>query len=169
MSITTNVVTSKPANGQVYSIQHYVTKFVSEVADGRWFSVDTPDSSTDKTDHHDITEILLKVALSVWYILIPKIKVKVNRFVSVIQECTSYGVNGIGEVNVRVLASCAVDRWFELDPDKPKPMNLVCVASQLSTQHEGERAKTGWLRIRIMCPSRAICPSANCCFSDLVP
>ena len=31
---------------------------------GRWFSPDTPVSSTNKTDHHDITEILLKVALN---------------------------------------------------------------------------------------------------------
>ena len=30
---------------------------------GRWFSPDTPVSSTNKTDRHDITEILLKVAL----------------------------------------------------------------------------------------------------------
>jgi hypothetical protein len=30
-----------------------------------WFSLDTPVSSTNKkTDHHDITEILLKVALN---------------------------------------------------------------------------------------------------------
>ena len=28
---------------------------------GRWFSLGTPVSSTDKTDHHDIPEILLKV------------------------------------------------------------------------------------------------------------
>ena len=31
---------------------------------GRWFPPGSPDSSTNKTDHHDITEILLKVALS---------------------------------------------------------------------------------------------------------
>jgi hypothetical protein len=31
---------------------------------GRWFSLGTPVSSTNKTDHDDITEILLKVALS---------------------------------------------------------------------------------------------------------
>jgi hypothetical protein len=31
---------------------------------GRWFSLDIPVSSTNKTDHHDITEILLKVALN---------------------------------------------------------------------------------------------------------
>jgi hypothetical protein len=31
---------------------------------GRWFSPGTPVSSTNKTDCHNITEILLKVALS---------------------------------------------------------------------------------------------------------
>jgi len=34
------------------------------LATGRWFSSGTPVSSTNKTDRHDITEILLKVALS---------------------------------------------------------------------------------------------------------
>jgi hypothetical protein len=33
-------------------------------ATGWWFSPGTPVSSTNKTDHHDVTEILLKVALS---------------------------------------------------------------------------------------------------------
>jgi hypothetical protein len=33
-------------------------------AHGRWFSRDTPASSTTKTGHHDIAEILLKVALN---------------------------------------------------------------------------------------------------------
>ena len=31
---------------------------------GRWFSPDTPVSFTNKTDRHDITEIVLKVALN---------------------------------------------------------------------------------------------------------
>jgi hypothetical protein len=35
------------------------------LATGRWFSPDTPVSSTNKTDHHDKTEILLKVALNI--------------------------------------------------------------------------------------------------------
>jgi hypothetical protein len=30
----------------------------------RWYSLGTPVSSTNKTDRHDITEILLKVALN---------------------------------------------------------------------------------------------------------
>jgi len=33
------------------------------LAHGRWFSPDTLASSTNKTGRHDITEILLKVAL----------------------------------------------------------------------------------------------------------
>ena len=31
VSTTTNVVSSRPAHGEVYSIQHYVIKFVSEL------------------------------------------------------------------------------------------------------------------------------------------
>jgi hypothetical protein len=31
---------------------------------GQWFSLGTPVSSTNKTDRHDTTEILLKVALN---------------------------------------------------------------------------------------------------------
>jgi hypothetical protein len=34
------------------------------LATGRWFSPDIPVSSTNKTDHHDITEMLFKVALN---------------------------------------------------------------------------------------------------------
>jgi hypothetical protein len=35
------------------------------LAHGRWFSPDTPASSTTKTGRHDIAEILLKVALNI--------------------------------------------------------------------------------------------------------
>jgi hypothetical protein len=34
------------------------------LAAGQWFSPGSPVSSTNKTDRHDITEILLKVALN---------------------------------------------------------------------------------------------------------
>ena len=47
-------------SGEVYSIQRYVIKFVT--CDR--FSPSPPVSSTNKTDLHDITEILLKVALN---------------------------------------------------------------------------------------------------------
>jgi hypothetical protein len=47
-------------SGEMYQIQHYVTKSVSDLG-----QVGTPVSSTNKTDCHDITEILSKVALNI--------------------------------------------------------------------------------------------------------
>jgi hypothetical protein len=52
-----------PAHGEVYSIQHNVIMFVWFSA-VRWFSPCTLISSTNKTNHHNIIEILLKVALN---------------------------------------------------------------------------------------------------------
>ena len=57
--ITTKVMSLNPAHGEVYSIQLYVIKFVSDL-------IGTPVSSTNKTDRHDITEIFLKLALNTW-------------------------------------------------------------------------------------------------------
>jgi len=42
-------------------VQHYMIKFVSDL---RWFSLGPPLSSTNKTDRHSITEILLEMALN---------------------------------------------------------------------------------------------------------
>ena len=39
-------------------------KVCQGLAASRWFSTGTPNSFTNKTDRHDITELLLKVALS---------------------------------------------------------------------------------------------------------
>ena len=65
MSITTKVVSSNPVHGEVYSIKYYVIRFVSDLQQvGRRFSLGTPVSSTNKTDRHEVTEILLKVALN---------------------------------------------------------------------------------------------------------
>jgi hypothetical protein len=51
--------------GEVYSMQHHVIKFVSDLRKvDWWFSPGTPVSSTKNTDHHDIIEISLKVALN---------------------------------------------------------------------------------------------------------
>jgi len=62
--ITTKVVSSNPLHGEAYSIQHYVIKFVSELRQIGGFFPGTPLSSTNKTDHHDITEILLKMGIN---------------------------------------------------------------------------------------------------------
>jgi hypothetical protein len=48
----------------MYSIQHYVIKFVSDLQQVGGFSLGASVSSTNKTNHHDKTEILLKVALN---------------------------------------------------------------------------------------------------------
>ena len=64
VSITNKVVSSNPVHGEGYSIQHYVKKFVSDMGTGQRFFPGTPVSPTNKTDCHDITEILLKVALN---------------------------------------------------------------------------------------------------------
>ena len=62
LHITTKVVSSNPAHSEVYSIQHYVIKFISNLQQV-WFSPGSADSSSNKTDRHDITNILLKVTL----------------------------------------------------------------------------------------------------------
>jgi hypothetical protein len=59
--IATKVASLNPAHDWVYSKQHYVIMFVSDL---RQFSLGTSVSSTNKTDCHDVTEILLKVALN---------------------------------------------------------------------------------------------------------
>ena len=43
-------------------MQHYVIKFTNDMRQDSGFR--TPVSSTNKTDHHDIAEILLKVAIN---------------------------------------------------------------------------------------------------------
>jgi hypothetical protein len=61
VSITTDVVSSNLDKGEMYKIMCYslsVTCDRSEVFSG------SSDSSTNKTDRHDIAEILLKLALS---------------------------------------------------------------------------------------------------------
>ena len=58
--ITTKVVSSNPVYGEVYSIQHYLIKFVSDLQQ----TSGTPVSSINKTDHHYISEILLKMVLN---------------------------------------------------------------------------------------------------------
>jgi hypothetical protein len=43
----------------------FCDKVCQQLAAGGWFSPGTPVSSTNKTDHYDITEILLKVTLNI--------------------------------------------------------------------------------------------------------
>ena len=60
--ITTKLVNSNSVHGELYSIQYYVIKFVSDLRRSVVFSrCSTTVTSTNKTDSHDITEILLKL------------------------------------------------------------------------------------------------------------
>jgi len=51
-------------SGEVYSIQHYVIKFVSDLRQVGGFLSALQFPPPTKTDRHDITEILLKVVLN---------------------------------------------------------------------------------------------------------
>ena len=59
-------MSSNTVRGEVYSIQLYVIKFVSDLRQvgGLPFSLGTPVFSNSKSDCHDITEVLLKVSLN---------------------------------------------------------------------------------------------------------
>ena len=63
MPITTKVVSLNPVHGGVYLIEHYVIKFVSDLRQVSGFIQGLRFTSTNKTDRHDKTEILLKMAL----------------------------------------------------------------------------------------------------------
>jgi hypothetical protein len=59
MPITTKVTSSNFAHGEVYSMQHYVIKFVSDLRQVGGFSPGTLVSSTIKTDCHTIIKMIL--------------------------------------------------------------------------------------------------------------
>ena len=60
-------VSSFPAHSEMYSIQHYMINVCQWLATCRWISLSsrTQVFFTNKTDYHDITEILLKVVLNI--------------------------------------------------------------------------------------------------------
>ena len=75
------------------AIQHYLIKFSVTCAD-RWFSPGTPVFTTNKTDCHDATEILLKVALNTIRLTLYQCQLTLfSLFFS--SECTTgrYGIN----------------------------------------------------------------------------
>ena len=56
--------TTVPARGKVYSIQHYVIKFVSDLRQVDGFLCVLQHPPQIKADRQDIAEILLKVVLN---------------------------------------------------------------------------------------------------------
>ena len=59
--ITTQVVNSNPTDSELYSMHHYVIMFVSDLRQIGGFLRGNPVSSTNKTDNHDIAELVFKV------------------------------------------------------------------------------------------------------------
>ena len=64
------------------------------LAAGCWFSLGTPVSSTNKTDRHNITEILLKVALSttILTLTLKRLKEKVHDINQCLLYIDEYGI-----------------------------------------------------------------------------
>ena len=62
---------------------------MSGIYAGRWFSPGTLVSSTNKTDRHDITEILLKVTLNTIIPILVKSKKKLKDAKRLIKSCKS--------------------------------------------------------------------------------
>ena len=76
--ITTNIVSSKPAHGEVYSIQHYVIKFASDLRQVCSFlRVMRFPPPIKLTRDKKITEILLKEALNTIILILKR-----NDFIS---------------------------------------------------------------------------------------
>ena len=73
--ITTNVVKSKPGQARCTHTTLF-DKVCQRLTTCGWFSLGTPFSYTNKTDLHDIIEILLKVALNTITLTLTQIKNK---------------------------------------------------------------------------------------------
>jgi hypothetical protein len=71
---------------------------------------------------------------------------------------------------VTVLPSSAEDRGFDpwLGETNDYKIGIYCFSAKYAALRR--KNKTGWLGIRIMCPSGATCLSEDCCFisADLI-
>jgi hypothetical protein len=69
--ITTKVVSSNPAHGEVYSMLHYVIKFYQWLATGRWFTQGIWNIVESGVKHHNLTpaidEIQTKIIITLLY------------------------------------------------------------------------------------------------------
>ena len=90
-------VRSNPVNGEVYSIQRYVISFVSNLRQVGCFCPGTPESSTNKTDRHDIAEIWLKVVLNTINTLI--------KFIIFFSSKNTFNILHILQLNCKIISS----------------------------------------------------------------
>ena len=69
-------------------------------------------------------------------------------------------------INTNVGGILLHSQYSHYSPRSPQAKDYK-IGIPLSTQNEGEKAKTGWLGIRIMCPSGATGLTMDYCFSEL--
>jgi hypothetical protein len=104
--ITTNVASSNPFKQGVL-IQHYVIN-LSVTCDRSVVFSGTPVSSINKTDRHDITEILLKVALNTITLTPNQMNLvnslKTHRLATIIHKTTQllYMYNKYNSINIYI-------------------------------------------------------------------
>ena len=162
--ITTNVVSSNTLRRGVLDTT-LCDKVCQWIAAGRWFSPGTTVSSTNKTDRHDIDEILLKVALNTITLThnTPyEKKILKHSFLF----CFGRWIH-LGVVMMIVLSmGSVVDRWFDF-----RAGNIIYYKTDMcifSNKHAAWRRKNkiGWLWVRIMCPCWATWLHVDCCVSD---
>jgi len=116
----TKIVSSNPVHGKVYSIQHYVIKFVSDLLKvGVFFLSVTPVSYTNKTDHRDVTNI---VESGVKH---HKLNLKPN-----ILSSSCCNVNSVCICVCRVCSMCIVDK-LTLTCHYTQQLNIIVVNDHL--------------------------------------
>ena len=89
-------------------------------------------------------------------------------FISLVIPLCCILYNRICSQTVSVLACSVGDHGIEPRSDKTKAITWVHVAFLLRTQHYGEKVKTGWLGIRIMCQEWSDMCTSGLLFSELL-
>ena len=85
MPITTKVVSSNLAHGEVYLIQHYVIMFVG------YFSPGTTVFTPIEIDRYGMTEILLKVVLNTITLTLTAMLFELESHIYLLVYCFYYG------------------------------------------------------------------------------
>ena len=74
-------------------------------------------------------------------------------------------MNHISGVVVSVFALSVINRVFE--PRSGQTHDFKIGICSFFAMQQREKTKSGWIGIRIMCPSGATCLLMECCFSEL--
>ena len=107
--ITTNVVSSNPVHGEVYLIQHYVIKFVSDLrqVDGFQRVTGTPVSSTNKTDQYNWN--IVESGIKHHKLNISKIYNLTSEVVITLQWNTVYSACHCFSIQKYILCTCSIE------------------------------------------------------------